>query len=1161
MADSVRASEQGLNIILQAAKKQGWTRQSPQWISKAYTSLATLKRFWARKAIEKQSFISICQAVGIEEYKTIVEPHQDLSQAPDLNFFCGRLEELSTLKTWIVDEQCRLIGIFGMGGIGKTSLTVKLVHEIKDDFEYVIWLSLREAPSGSELLIEILKFLSENQTSGIPDSLLSLRKHVIEYMTGSRCLIIFDNAESILCADTTSSSYRPDSRSYGDLIQAIGQQAHQSCCIITSRQVLPEFLAFNGISPKVKFLSIKGLKTEATSILEEKKVSGSATEYQQVIELYQGNPKALEIVSAHIQDLHAGDLGRYLADLSAENETLLFQDIRDLLRQQLSRLSTIEKQTMYWLAINREPISITDLRNDLLLSSYGSRLSEIIVSLVRQSLVEISSDSSRYTLQNVVMEHTTEEFIQKVTYEILTGEISLLQTHAVMKAEAKDYIREAQVRIIVESIIRNLVHELGSHKHVKAKISHVLDTWRLNSRMRRGYVAGNLLNLLVYLGANLTGYDLSDLHIRQAYLRDVSLRNTDFSNSVFEQSVFSERFSGILSLALSPNGEILATGDTDGHVRLWDVSRGIPLKTLNGHGHWIRSMAFSPDGTKLLSGSSDHTARIWDVTDPSTAKWLNILEGHQGTIWSVSFNHDGSQVVTGSDDKTARIWDAYNALSLRIFEPHSFWVRFVAVNVQDGLLVSGCADQWVSLWNFSNGDLCLRWQISGHQVRAASLSPDGKLLATGSDDNKVRLWNVHTGEIQHIFHGHSYRIWSIAFCPSGTHLASGGSDGTIRLWDIESGECMNTFTTEKGRLRSLAFSGDGRILAAGGDDQGIMLWNVMNGKCIHSIRANTYRNWSICLDHLGSVLFSGSDDNSARSWSVDTGELLKVFNGHSGRIRSVAVNHSGDLLATGSNDRTIRIWDVAQRKCLRSLNGHKDWLWFVGFSADGTQLLSAADDQTIRLWDIKTGQCLTTISHKVCWSWSGAFDGRHLIFATADEDGCIRLWDLRNGECLSTFSGHTKSVRSVAFSTDGNLLVSGSDDQTLRIWRVLTGDCIHNLSGPNSLIRSVSFNADGRLVACGDDGGEIMVWESSSGRLFQSFRAHEQPIWSIAFGADGDTLATASEDETIRIWDIKTGKPINILQPEKLYQGMNISNSSGLTVAQKELLLLLGAKD
>ena len=144
----------------------------------------------------------------------------------DVSFFYGRTQELNTLKQWILQHHCRIVGLLGMGGIGKTSLSVKLAQDIQEEFEVLIWRSLRNAPSLETLLGDLIPFLSDQQ-----DTQAELGR-LVYWLRASRCLLILDNVETILQAGNhAGGQYRPGYENYADLFRVVGETSHQSCLI------------------------------------------------------------------------------------------------------------------------------------------------------------------------------------------------------------------------------------------------------------------------------------------------------------------------------------------------------------------------------------------------------------------------------------------------------------------------------------------------------------------------------------------------------------------------------------------------------------------------------------------------------------------------------------------------------------------------------------------------------------------------------------------------------------------------------------------------------------------------------------------------------------------------------------------------------------------
>jgi nicotinamide riboside kinase len=214
-------------------------------------SLSSVSSFLTGKPVDFATFVELCQKLALEwkevaeldaeiESQTVEDDisskRQDWGEAPDVTAFYGRTEELATLEQWVVREHCRLISVIGMGGIGKTTLAVKLAEQVQDEFEYIVWRSLRNAPVLQELLADVIRFLSNQQETDLPEAIDGKISRLLEHLRASRCLLILDNAESILSSDGRAGAYREGYEGYGQLLSCIGETRHQSCLVLTTRE-------------------------------------------------------------------------------------------------------------------------------------------------------------------------------------------------------------------------------------------------------------------------------------------------------------------------------------------------------------------------------------------------------------------------------------------------------------------------------------------------------------------------------------------------------------------------------------------------------------------------------------------------------------------------------------------------------------------------------------------------------------------------------------------------------------------------------------------------------------------------------------------------------------------------------------------------------------
>ena len=962
-------------------------------------------------------------------------PRHAWGEAVDVSVFYGRTEELSKLKQWVLSDRCRLVAILGMGGIGKTTLSVKLAEQIKDDFEYVIWRSLRDAPSIKAILADLSQFLfDEPETEAdLSDTVGSRVSRVIDYLRRHRCLLVLDNAESILRGDSRAGQYIEGYEGYGELLRLVGEVAHQSCIVLTSREKPKEIALLEGEALPVRALQLRGLKeAEGQEIFEAKGCFCHAkSEWKLLTEHYGGNPLALKMVAAATQELFAGNVSELMEYLS--QRTLVVEDIRDLLARQLSRLSDLEREVMYWLAINREPVSLEELRKDILSPVSKRKLPEALNSLGGRSLIERSA--ALFSLQPVVMEYVTERLIEQLCEEIVTKEILLFRNHALLKAQAKDYVKETQARFILTPVIEGLDVVFRSKSSMENQLTQIISRLQEQSPLEPGYAAGNVLNMLCHLNTDLSNYDFSNLTVWQADLQGVNLHRVNFNHADLAKSVFAETIGSVLSVALSPDGNLLATGDTNGEIRLWRVADGRQILSCKGHTGLICSVAFSPDSHTLASGSKDQTVRLWDTT---TGLALRILEGHTNWVFSVAFSPDGVTLASSSADQI-RLWDATTGLALRILEGHKNWVFSIAFSPDGMTLASSSADQ-IQLWDLTTGLALKTFQGHTNWVFSIAFSPDGMTLASSSAD-QIRLWDVTTGLALKTLQGHRSWVYSVAFSPDGMTLASSSADQTVRLWDLTIGQCRQTLQGRTNGVLAVAFSPDGNTLASTSTNQKVSIWDLTTGQCHQARRGHP--NWVDCVAFSpdGITLASSSADQ-IRLWDLTTGQCRQTLQAHTNWVLSVTFSPDGKTLASSNADQTISLWDIDTGLVLRTLQGHTNWVFSVAFSPDGKTLASSGADQ-IRLWDVDTGQC-RQMQGQTNWVDSVTFspDGKTLASSSADQ---IRLWDATTGLALRTLQGHTNYVRSVTFSPDSQTLASGSQDENIKLWDILTGECLTTL--------------------------------------------------------------------------------------------------------------------
>jgi len=382
---------------------------------------------------------------------------------------------------------------------------------LAEHFQVVLFRSLRDAPSCEALLEECLQRLAP-QPLNVGAAHLERRLSLL--MEEQRVLLVLDNLEALLLEGEVRGHLRPGYEGYSRLLQGVAERAHQSCLLLTSREKPTALRALEGRKMLVRSLRLAGFSAAACEqLLASQELLGSPEERARLVERYGGNPLALNIVAETIADLFGGEIAPLLAQ-----DTLVFGSISDLLDEQVGRLSTLEQTLLSWLATLREPVTLEELRTLLVAKLSAVQVLEAVDGLHRRSLVERGQRPGSFTLYSVVLEYVTAHLVEQLAGEIVQGRRLLLREHGLCQAQAKDYVRQTQERLLVVPLLARLQSSAPEHVDVEQRLRSLLEEVRSWAEDRQGYGPANLVTLL---RGHLRGLDLSRLVLRGVYLQGV----------------------------------------------------------------------------------------------------------------------------------------------------------------------------------------------------------------------------------------------------------------------------------------------------------------------------------------------------------------------------------------------------------------------------------------------------------------------------------------------------------------------------------------------------------------------------------------------------------------------------------------------------------------
>jgi WD40 repeat protein/transcriptional regulator with XRE-family HTH domain len=1090
------------------------------------------------------------------------EQRVDWGEALAITTFYGRERELDLLTRWIVQDHCRAVSVLGMGGIGKSALTVSVMHRLAEHFQVVIFRSVRDAPSCETLLDDCLQVLSPQPLDTVPASLEGRISLLLDLMRTVRALVVLDNLESLLEAGKVTGRYHPGFEGYERMLRRVATTDHQSCLLLTSREKPVELRPLEGKRLPVRSVRLAGLEISACEqLLAENGVVGTPQDWERLAEVYTGNPLALKIVAETIADLFGGEIHQFLSE-----GAVIFGSISDLLSEQFARLSSLEQTMLYWLAIVREPVTLDELQALLVTPLSRVQMLESMDGLRRRSLIERGQRQGSFTLQSVVLEYVTEALITEMIDEIQHGQLDRFIQHALVQAHTREYVRQTQERLLVAPTLTRLQNVYQGQAETEVLLLSQLDQLRELADEAQGYGPANVMALLRMLCGHLRGLDLSRLTIRDAYLQGIEMQDTSLVGSMLHDTLFTEALHATWSVAISSTGQYWAVGSWRGEVRVWrEGGRRLHL-VWQAHTENAFTLAFSPDERTLASGSWDGTIKLWEVQSGALL-WTGW---HTDLVLSVAFSPDGLTLASAGNDAIIQLWDVSTSKHLQTLMSQGGGVYAVAWSPDRRLLASGSSDGSIQLWQIQ-GDLPATSTLTlmGHTnwVHSLAFSPDGSQLVSGSWDSTVKLWDVANSCVLQTLTGHRERVYSVAWSPDGRTVASASFDKTIWLWDVAQNQYRAALHGHTSAVYNLAFTPDGRRLLSSSEDSTLRMWDVISGQCLRTIEGYAVSLYDLDWSPDGMQLASGSTDGRVIIWQV-TGKMPpRVLQAHNWVVMGVAWSPDGQWLVTSGWDGTIRLWEPTTEACLHVLRDpdRDDTLFHaIAWHPDGRLLASGSYLYGVHVWDMPArrrrwvGRTTTNQTAFLRVAWSP--DGTRL--AAGGDDGSVCLWDTATGTLLLRLTEHQGLVKNVAFSPDGTMLVSaggGKSNGELFLWNAQSGERLRTFEEHPGMVYAVVWTPSGDQLVSGSSDGMLRWLDVQSGECLRKRAAHQKTIQSLKISPDDQMLASCGDDGAIMIWDLDSGEHLRTLRQDRPYERLDITGIRGLTEAQKATLLDLGA--
>jgi WD40 repeat protein len=562
----------------------------------------------------------------------------------------------------------------------------------------------------------------------------------------------------------------------------------------------------------------------------------------------------------------------------------------------------------------------------------------------------------------------------------------------------------------------------------------------------------------------------------------------------------------IMAKAISPNGLLLASGDTSSRVKLWNALTGQMLHVLEMSNGAVSAIAFSKDNRILIAADDGGTIRRWQMPG-----------GKQISSWYIGFNP--SQVAITADANT---------------------IATIAVDAGDIQLWSAGQSSKLRTLHIGKAEL--------EKINRLAFAPNGHALAATGTNGPVYLFDVASGK-QIIKLDQDPLVCSVALSPNDSTMAI-GSQGYTRLVDSSTGKEIRRWEDRDDCVPALVFSPDGQSLVAAGSS--VRIWEVRRKKPIRSLSCGSWYFDSLRYAPDGRSVFSNTR-HVIEVCEVATGGERLPLSGHRDEIHGLSVLPGGRTLLSASSDGTVcwsgtesgkleRTWRLPNANgpvcfgCSRSgtlagfgcsrglevvnlstgasLGCIQASAHAIDISPDEKYLAYAGYDKTIRLWEVEQQKEVAVFEPAFIGNIAFSPDGK--LLANCDDEGSIVLWDVATHRKLRAIS-HGRPLIAMAFTPDCKLLASGGLSNVIKIWSLSSGREVRQFNGPDSGVASLAFSANGqKLVAGGRDGG-VHIWNVETGKECSRFQGHDGDVTRVSF-LDDKRLFSGGRDTTILLW-------------------------------------------
>lgn len=553
------------------------------------------------------------------------------------------------------------------------------------------------------------------------------------------------------------------------------------------------------------------------------------------------------------------------------------------------------------------------------------------------------------------------------------------------------------------------------------------------------------------------------------------IRKFNLTNNLIERDFRSIHSAPVSFLKINQSSALLATGSSDGTIKLWNLKNHYCSHNLKGINGVIACIEFheSEDESFLFCSGGDDNIHIFDL---KTGKRISKLSGHCSTITDLEITPCGSNLISIGRDKLAIVWkipkeDTKTFEKIRTIPLYESVESLVIIkNVypiightldENQFIFATIGEQGlIKFWDTKTGAKVFEQNSAplsqdrcpGIPCSQLCYRPSYEQLCVVSSERDIFSYELPRLTLIQQLQGHIDEVLSACWFAKNKYIALACNSNDLKVINIESSKCQHLKGHKDIVLSVKSSAMDPFLLISSSKDCTILLWKFdhsnMNPRIIYSATGHTHAIHSLGVLSSEHTFLSGGEDTTLKRWSFSDRDIAndmeiktliasQTIKAHDDRIDDITISPNDQIVATASRDKTAKVFSVANLQILGTLKGHRRGVNAIQFSPVDQVIVTAADTN-LRLWNLQDFSCIKTFQGHDCAVLNFNFLSNGLQLLSIGSDGNMKLWDLKSTECSTTIDAHSSITRAFSMTNDDNHIVTGGQDEKIIIWKDIT---------------------------------------------------------------------------------------------------------------------------